>query len=76
MTLAAVDRLVHHAIIFEMNVESYRRRSALEAKRRRGRPAAYATIRNTPSIDAERQTEPEESLASDNHDDTVDGAAT
>ncbi|TPE45093.1 hypothetical protein FJM51_22695 [Amaricoccus solimangrovi] len=46
-TLAAVDRLVHHAIIFEMNVESYRRRSALEAKRRRGRPAAYATIRNT-----------------------------
>ncbi|TIS52757.1 MAG: AAA family ATPase, partial [Mesorhizobium sp.] len=28
MTLAAVDRLVHHATIFEMNVESYRRRSA------------------------------------------------
>ena len=26
MTLAAVDRLVHHATIFEMNVESYRRR--------------------------------------------------
>jgi DNA replication protein DnaC len=24
MTLAAVDRLVHHATIFEMNVESYR----------------------------------------------------
>ncbi|MTH94520.1 hypothetical protein E1297_00355, partial [Roseibium sp. RKSG952] len=32
MTLAAVDRLVHHATIFEMNVESYRRRSAMEAK--------------------------------------------
>ncbi len=31
MTLAAVDRLVHHATIFEMNVESYRRRSAMEA---------------------------------------------
>lgn len=29
MTLAAVDRLVHHATIFEMNVESYRRRAAL-----------------------------------------------
>ena len=29
MTLAAVDRLVHHATIFEMNVESYRRRTAL-----------------------------------------------
>ena len=28
MTLAAVDRLVHHATIFEMNVESYRRRDA------------------------------------------------
>ena len=28
MTLAAIDRLVHHATILEMNVESYRRRSA------------------------------------------------
>ncbi len=46
MTLAAVDRLVHHATIFEMNVESYRRRSAMEAKRQRGRPASFATIRN------------------------------
>jgi DNA replication protein DnaC len=26
MTLAAVDRLVHHATIFELNVDSYRRR--------------------------------------------------
>jgi DNA replication protein DnaC len=34
MTLAVVDRLVHHATIFEMNVESYRRRTALERKRR------------------------------------------
>jgi DNA replication protein DnaC len=33
MTLAVVDRLVHHATIFEMNVESYRRRAALERKR-------------------------------------------
>jgi DNA replication protein DnaC len=33
MTLAAVDRLVHHATIFEMNVESYRRRAALNRKR-------------------------------------------
>jgi hypothetical protein len=29
MTLAAVDRLVHHAVILEINVESYRRRSAV-----------------------------------------------
>ena len=28
MTLAAVDRLVHHSTILEMNVESYRRRAA------------------------------------------------
>jgi DNA replication protein DnaC len=44
MTLAAVDRLVHHATIMEMNVESYRRRAALDNKRTRGRPAAHQTI--------------------------------
>ena len=32
MTVAAIDRLVHHATIFEMNVESYRRRAALGRK--------------------------------------------
>lgn len=57
MTLAAVDRLVHHATIFEMNVESYRRRSAMEAKRQRGRPPIYATINETTLIDAPRQLE-------------------
>lgn len=31
MTVAAIDRLVHHATILEMNVESYRRRTALAA---------------------------------------------
>ena len=46
MTLAAVDRLVHHASIFEMNVESYRRREATERKRGPGRPASYATTAN------------------------------
>ncbi len=34
MTIAAVDRLVHHATILEMNVESYRRRSAMPEPRR------------------------------------------
>jgi DNA replication protein DnaC len=38
MTLAAIDRLVHHATILEMNVESYRRRAALDRKRGPGRP--------------------------------------
>src|SRR5262245_59062412 len=33
MTLAAIDRLVHHATILEMNVESYRRKTALKRKR-------------------------------------------
>ena len=48
MTLAAVDRLVHHATIFEMNVESYRRRAAIDRKQHRaGRPAKVATIKNT-----------------------------
>jgi DNA replication protein DnaC len=47
MTLAAVDRLVHHATIFEMNVDSYRRRTALDRKRHGpGRPANYATPKN------------------------------
>lgn len=76
MTLAAVDRLVHHATIFEMNVESYRRRSAMEAKRTRGRPAAFATINNTPQIVAERQSTSNQHLASDNQDDTVTDTAT
>lgn len=34
MTLAAVDRLVHHSTIFELNVESYRRRAATSAPTR------------------------------------------
>lgn len=43
MTVAAVDRLVHHATIFEMNVESYRRRTAIENRRGPGRPPQRAT---------------------------------
>ncbi len=30
VTVAAIDRLVHHATILEMNVESYRRREAAD----------------------------------------------
>ena len=44
MTLAAVDRLVHHATIFELNVESYRRRTAVERRKGPGRPPTRATI--------------------------------
>jgi DNA replication protein DnaC len=47
MALAAVDRLVHHATIFEMNVESYRRRAAIERKRGPGRPPTRATTKTS-----------------------------
>ncbi len=43
MTLAAVDRLVHHSTICELTVDSYRRRSAAAKKRRPGRPPTRAT---------------------------------
>jgi DNA replication protein DnaC len=43
MLIASVDRLVHHSTIFEMNVESYRRRGALDRKAR----AAAAPTRST-----------------------------
>ncbi len=59
MTLAAVDRLVHHATIFEMNVESYRRRTALQRRTGAGRPPTYATIKTV-----------EQSTHSDNQADT------
>ena len=45
MTLAAVDRLVHHSTILELNVESYRRREALGQQRGPGRPASRATLK-------------------------------
>ena len=61
MTLAAVDRLVHHATIFEMNVESYRRRAAIERKQQgAGRPATHATRKNVgppPTSDTARDNQ-------------------
>src|SRR6202007_1451038 len=46
MTVAVVDRLVHHATIFEMNAESYRRRAA---------PAHPPDSHSEPLIAAPRQ---------------------
>ena len=59
MTLAAVDRLVHHATIFEINVDSYRRRAALERKQKGpGRPPTRATIKgNTDLSRTDNQTQ-------------------
>ena len=42
MTVAAVDRLVHHSTTLEMNVDSYLRRAALPARRSLAAPAACA----------------------------------
>jgi DNA replication protein DnaC len=48
MAVAAIDRIIHHATIFEINVESYRRRAALAQKHKgAGRPPGYATIKGT-----------------------------
>ena len=52
MTLAAVDRLVHHATIFEMNVESYRRRSRHRAQTRTRTPADARDNQHLILIDA------------------------
>jgi DNA replication protein DnaC len=48
MTLAAVDRLVHHATILEMNVASYRQRQA-RAQQDSTRAAPQKTARKTRS---------------------------
>jgi hypothetical protein len=68
MTLAAIDRLVHHVTILEMNVERYRRKATLDRKRGRGRPPAHATPKESrrmlidvqpfPLIVAQRQPDP------------------
>jgi DNA replication protein DnaC len=39
MTIAAIDRLIHHSVVVEMNVESYRQRAATT---RKSRPTAKA----------------------------------
>jgi DNA replication protein DnaC len=70
MTLAAVDRLVHHSVILEMNVESYRRRSA--ATRQKQRPASDSKRDNhAPEIAgrAKHDTVPQE-IDSDSNNDT------
>jgi DNA replication protein DnaC len=43
MTVAAIDRLVHHATILEMNVESYRRKAAERTKETKSKPKAATT---------------------------------
>jgi DNA replication protein DnaC len=47
MTLAAIDRIVHHATILEMNVDSYRRKEAVDNARGAGRPPTRATVKGS-----------------------------
>lgn len=46
VTFAANDRLVYHATIVEMNVDSYRRKSAIKKAQGPGRPASRATFKS------------------------------
>jgi DNA replication protein DnaC len=69
MTLAAVDRLVHHATIFEMNVDSYRRKTAVQRRTGPGRPPTRATISENDRLSrADNQTAPPPLPASNNPD--------
>ncbi len=52
MTIAAIDRLVHHSVVVEMNVDSYRQRAATTRKARTTAKPAHAhndpPLTNTP----------------------------
>ena len=62
VTVAAVDRLVHHATILEMNTDSYRRRAA--ADRAATKADAPATTTDDNLGDSQTQ-QPADSLAND-----------
>jgi DNA replication protein DnaC len=47
VTPAAIDRLVHHATILEMNVDSYRRKEAVDKARGARRPPTRATMKTS-----------------------------
>ena len=53
VTVAAIDRLVHHATILEMNVDSYRRRAAAARTIPRPDAAATTTSDNQPTDNAD-----------------------
>jgi DNA replication protein DnaC len=50
MTVAAIDRLVHHSTIFELNVESYRRRNASDNKTARRRQLPHPEPEGTTTM--------------------------
>ncbi|CAB3775080.1 IS21-like element helper ATPase IstB [Paraburkholderia humisilvae] len=52
MTVAAIDRLVHHSTIFELNVESYRRRDASDKQKSRKRQLPAAEPQGATTMEA------------------------
>ena len=57
MTIAAIDRLVHHATILEMNAESFRRRAAADnQKAYANAPATTSPVTKTEEITAQNTT--------------------
>ena len=64
MAVAAIDRLVHHATILEMNVDSYRRRAAAERRTSTNSPPTPSTD----SLDA-TQHEADADNSADNKED-------
>ena len=65
MTIAAVDRLVHHAVVVEMNVDSYRQKAAITRKGRAATIKRDNQRKNPVEPDVE-ETPTNSPLASDN----------
>ena len=67
MAVAAIDRLVHHATILEMNVDSYRRRAAAERRTSTNSPPTTSTN----SLDAIRHEADADNLINSKEDITT-----
>jgi DNA replication protein DnaC len=67
MAVAAIDRLVHHATILEMNVDSYRRRTAASRRSKTDGPATTAAD----NLDAHQQEADADNLTDTKEDITT-----
>ena len=56
MTIAAIDRLVHHATILEMNAESFRRRAATDNQKAYAKAAATTSTVNNLEEQTDKDT--------------------
>lgn len=55
MTVAAIDQLVHHAMIIEMNTDSYRRKKPAKHEQYRPMPLLHPRMTLAILVDAQRQ---------------------